>query len=263
MDITIITNNETPTITSNDRALQYGDGFFTTIKVENGKPCLLDEHLVRLRQCSERLFFDNLNLTEIESNIIKVAKSHSLAVVKVVVSRGAGGRGYQLPEQQTPHVYISCLAFPEPYLTIKADGIALDTLETPLAINPLVAGLKTLNRLEQVLAKHELKQKGFSEGLLLNCNGEVIETTVANLLLLKDGKLYSPHLDNSGIFGVYLAHLQKKLAITFKTISLEECYNADSLFCCNSLMGIVPITRLDEQRFPLDAALDFLAERSL
>jgi len=263
MDITIINNSNPNTIATNDRAFQYGDGFFTTIKVVDGVAQLLDLHVTRLQQCSNRLFFDNINLNEIESNIEQLAKSQQLAVIKVVVSRGQGGRGYQLPEQQTPHVYISCLAFPEHYLTIKADGIALDTLETPLAINPLVAGLKTLNRLEQVLAKHELKQKGFSEGLLLNCNGEVIETTVANLLLLKDGKLYSPHLDKSGIFGVYLAHLQKKLAITFKTISLEECYSADSLFCCNSLMGIVPITRLDEKRFPLDAALDFLAERSL
>lgn len=263
MQITIINNNNLNTLPTNDRAFQYGDGFFTTIKVVDGEAKLLEAHLARLQQCSSRLFFDNINLAEIKSQIKQVAKDLTLAVVKVVVSRGQGGRGYQIPEHQLPHVYISVLPFPENYLTIKTEGIELDTLETPLAINPLTAGLKTLNRLEQVLAKHELRQKGFSEGLLLNCQGEVIETTVANLLLLKNGQLYSPCLKRSGIYGVYLAHLEKQLPITFKTLSLEECFTADSLFCCNSLMGIVPITRLNRTYYDIAAALNYLAEKSL
>lgn len=263
MDITIINNSNPNTIAMNDRAFQYGDGFFTTIKVVDGVAQLLDLHVTRLQQCINRLFFDNINLTEIEANIEQLAKSQQLAVIKVVVSRGQGGRGYQIPDNQTPQVYLSCLPFPENYLTIKTTGIELDTLDTPLAINPLTAGLKTLNRLEQVLAKHELQQKGFREGLLLNCNGEVIETTVANILLLKDGELYSPSLNNSGIFGVYLAHLAKQHKITFKALSLADCYSADNLFCCNSLMGIVPITRLDAELYDKDRALNYLAEASL
>ncbi|MFY8349316.1 aminodeoxychorismate lyase [Pseudoalteromonas sp. SSM20] len=263
MDITIINKNNPNTVPTNDRAFQYGDGFFTTIKVVDGEAQLLEEHVARLEQCSSRLFFDSINLTEIESKIKQVAQTQALAVVKVVVSRGQGGRGYQIPETQLPQVYISCLPFPENYLTIKNTGIELDTLETPLAINPLTAGLKTLNRLEQVLAKQELKQKGFNEGLLLNCNAEVIETTVANLLLLKNGELFSPCLKNSGIYGVYLAHLAKQLTITFKTLTLEDFYAADNVFCCNSLMGIVPITRIDNTDYDKDAALTYLSEIAL
>lgn len=263
MDITIIKNSQTQTVASNDRALQYGDGFFTTIKVENGKPCLLEQHLARLARCVARLYFDNVDLSAIENQINALANGHSLAVIKVIVSRGQGGRGYQLPTVQAPQVYIYTSDFPENYLTLKQQGIALDTLSTQLAINPLLAGLKTLNRLEQVLAKQELQQKGVSEGLLLNCNHEVIETTVANIVLLKNGQLITPKLDKSGVFGVYLAHLAKHIDIKFDTVSLSDCYSADNLFCCNSLMGIVPITRLDTHYYSLENALQFLNEQAL
>ena len=84
MDITIINKNNPNTVPTNDRAFQYGDGFFTTIKVVDGEAQLLEEHVARLEQCSSRLFFDSINLTEIESKIKQVAQTQALAVVKVV-----------------------------------------------------------------------------------------------------------------------------------------------------------------------------------
>ena len=251
MNTIITTQSDTETLPVTDRATQYGDGFFTTAKVANGIIEHFALHLARIKQCAERLNFEGLEIDAISNAMHANAKALGAGVLKVLISRGSGGRGYQAPSDPTYRVHVSNFEIPSHYSDLAVNGVVLHTLETRLGLNPLLAGLKTLNRLEQVLIKNEISAKGYEEGLVLNLNNEVIESSVANILLLKDNKLYTPCLKLSGIQGVYLSFLKTQHTIVETHLTLAACYEADALFCCNSLMGLVPVKQLDHHHFNL------------
>ena len=263
MEIIITNSNETLSVPLSDRGLQYGDGFFTTAKVNNGQVEYLDAHLARLAECAKRLYFENFDLDSVSDALQNAVSKRELAVAKVIVTRGSGGRGYQIPQSQQPTVIIVISDYPAGYSALKTKGVELDTLDTLLAKNPLLSGLKTLNRLEQVIAKREIKQKGLSEGLLRNIDGEVIETSIANLIIRSDDKLFTPDLSNSGIAGIYLNVLKKRFNVESCSLSLDDFYQAKSVYCCNSLMGLVPVTRIDDAHYDLSDALSFINEHNL
>jgi 4-amino-4-deoxychorismate lyase len=263
MEIIIINNSQDLLLPSNDRGLQYGDGFFTTARVCNGLIEHFPLHIARLKECAERLHFDNLDFSLISDALLRTAKKCDSAVLKVVITRGSGGRGYQLPDCSQPRVLISISDFPDHYFSLQERGLQLDTLTTQLSCNAMFAGLKTLNRLEQVMAKHEIAKKGFKEGLLLNTQNEVVESSASNLLLLKNGLLYTPDLTLSGIKGVYLQTICEKIKVCSQVLTLDDFYLADSVFCANSLMGIVPVARIDKVQFSVANALSFIKEHRL
>jgi len=137
------------------------------------------------------------------------------------------------------------------YHSLRETGISLAISPIKLSLQPHLAGLKTLNRLEQVLIKNALQAEQSDDALVLDYNNNVIETSAANIFAIKNNKVISPRLDECGIKGVFLQFLCDKLAIEFKTISVDELTQADAVFVCNSLMKIVPVKSIGEHYFDI------------
>ena len=159
----IINNNISKSIPLSDRGLSYGDGFFTTAKVVNEAVEHWYFHKQRLIECQMRLGFPEIDFIELEESINQICINQKCAVLKIMITRGSGGRGYAIPELQNPVQILSLLPYPNSYETLKLTGIDLEVSSIKLGLQPILAGMKTLNRLEQVLIKQEISEKSFSE----------------------------------------------------------------------------------------------------
>jgi len=252
---TIINEANSGSISLTDRGLNYGDGFFTTAKVINEKVEHWHFHKLRLIECQNRLGFPELNFADLEATISKLCLNQKLSVLKVLITRGNGGRGYAQPLEQKPVIVISLLPYPNNYSELKAKGITLEVSSIKLGFQPLLAGMKTLNRLEQVLIKQELSTKYWSEAIVLDLNDNVIETSIANIIYYINGQWHTPKLDQAGIKGVYREYLSSKIPLIESRVTLDEIKTAKAIFCCNSLMGFVPIKSIQNTYFDLELAL--------
>ncbi len=259
MQTTIIAN-ETNSISTRDRGLNYGDGFFTTAMITDGQVEHWAYHKARLIECAQRLGFPALEFNSLESQLTQLIASHAQAVLKIVVTRGEGGRGYAPPNECNLNIIVSVLPYPKHYTSLTDSGISLAISPIKLAIQPHLAGLKTLNRLEQVLVKNALQTQHSDDALVLDYNNNVIETSAANIFAIKNHKIFSPRLNECGIKGVFLQSLCDKLAVEFKTVSVDELTQADAVFICNSLMNIVPVKNVGEHHFDIVHSQSLLNE---
>jgi len=241
----------------NDRALAYGDGIFTTAKISSGKIEFLPEHLTRLTEGSEYLgfSFDKAKLIE---EITLLAANYQSAVLKIIVSAGAGGRGYSRIGVSSPQTMVTVHDIPCHYHQWSKQGIHLSDSSLALGLNPLLKGLKHLNRLEQVMIRAELDNSNCDDLLVADLNGNIIETSCANVFWFKGNKLYTPEICDAGVLGIY-----RKLILSFdKTIELvnvntSSLVDCNAMFMCNSVMGIVPIQKYQQQTFEIAPVINF------
>lgn len=236
---------------ASDRGLSYGDGFFTTALINNGAVALWPFHQARLRECQQRLAFPTLQWQQLEQQVAERAKGIAQGVIKVLITRGVGGRGYQAPEHPEAVFTIQTFDYPEHYLRWQQQGISMAVSNIKLGLQPSLAGLKTLNRLEQVLIKQDAQQFSEDDVVVANINEHIIEASAANLVFIKAGKIYTPDLSLSGIRGVYLDYLSSQLNIHTKNVNLAELKQADAIYLCNSIMHLVPVQRLDDRSFDM------------
>lgn len=241
-------------INATDRGLTYGDGLFSTIKIEFGLVVDWGLHLSRLQSGCQRLFFPDVDWTVLENEVFSIAllmSEQSHAVLKVILTRGCGGRGYSALGCDSPMRIISLSEFPEMYLQWQAKGIAIMQCETTLGRNKQLAGLKSLARLEQVIIKQELVSQQAIEGLVCDELGHVIEACSANLFILLNGQWRTPKLDYCGVAGVMRARIlaQTSLSVIEQNISLDDVQQATVMCLSNALMGIVPINKYQEKSY--------------
>ncbi|WP_282130609.1 aminodeoxychorismate lyase [Pseudoalteromonas aliena] len=246
---TIITASDSTTISTSDRGLNYGDGFFTTAKVVDGQVQYWPHHKARLIECAERLGFPELDFYSLENKITQHTTDLQLSVLKILITRGEGGRGYGLPSECNITILLSVLDYPSNYSALAKKGVRLEISPIKLASQPYLAGLKTLNRLEQVLIKKAMQTQNCDDVLVLDHNNNVIEASAANIFAIKNHKVFSPLVDECGIKGVYLQSLCDKLPVEFKRVQVEDLTQADAVFVCNSLMGAVPVKSIEQQVF--------------
>jgi len=239
-----------------DRGFQYGDGLFETIAVINGKPVYLDRHLERLHAGCRRLYipFPGHELLTFEAK--KLSQQSSNAVLKLILTRGSGGRGYRQPDViQTTRV-LSTHPFPDYPDHYIEQGILARFCDIRLGLNPALAGLKHLNRLEQVLARAEWTDPEIQEGIVLDMNEHVIEGTMTNLFYVKKGDLYTPSLSLSGVAGIVrgiIIALSPDLGISVveHVFTKNELLSADEIFVCNSIIGIWPVKQIAKKCIPV------------
>ncbi|VVQ19516.1 aminodeoxychorismate lyase [Pseudomonas fluorescens] len=228
-----------------DRGLAYGDGLFETIAVHHGAPVLLDRHLVRLVKGCQRLAI-NLDHSALRTELSSYAQALGEGVLKLIVTRGDGLRGYA-PDPSAPARRILQGSPPAAYPVANAEqGVRLFPCSTRLSRQPLLAGLKHLNRLEQVIARSEWQDSEHAEGLMLDQGGRVIEGVFSNLFLVRDGVLITADLKRCGVAGVMRAELlfqAESLGIPTQItdITLDQLQWADEVFACNSVYGIWPV----------------------
>ena len=152
------------------------------------------------------------------------------------------------------------MASSQDYLNLHQDGVSLAISPIKLAAQPLLAGLKTLNRLEQVLIKKAMQNESCDDVIVLDYNNNVIEASAANIFAIKEGRVFTPKLEECGIKGVYLQSLCDKLAIEFKVVSVEDLKQADAVFVCNSLMAAIPVKSIESRIFDVSKSQLLLKE---
>ena len=238
-----------------DRGLAYGDGLFESIAVRRGRAPLLDWHLARLQRGCERLRLPCPTAERLAQLTAFIAEQQD-GVVKLILTRGVGQRGYALPDPCQPTLILQGLPAPAYPAGHATDGVRLFACRTRLAEQPLLAGIKHLNRLEQVLARAEWQDPAFPEGLLCDTQGRVIEGVSSNLFMQRGGVLMTPDLQRCGVAGVMRAWLLEQAAVLriplqVRDISLADLQAADEVFVCNSLFGIWPVRELADSHWPV------------
>ncbi len=242
-----INGQKDTSLLSSDRACNYGDGLFTTAKISNGKVELLSKHIQRLQEGCERLFIQDVNFRSIEQELIAVASSYTLAVLKVLISAGSGGRGYSREGVSEPTVVVSIHEFPKNYLTLQQQGITMGVANTMLGINPQLAGIKHLNRLEQVLVRKELDSRSEQDLLVLNIQQQVVEASSANVFYQINNQWHTPEVKLSGVDGIMRQQLLSLLPdVIIIQHSLQALDSITAMFICNCVFGVVPVTCFNE-----------------
>ena len=239
-----------------DRGFQYGDGLFETIEVNEGRLVFYERHLNRLFSGCRRLQIPCPDSKKICSEANDLAKNSTRAVLKIVVTRGSGGRGYRRPEITTPTRVLSLHPYPEYPRTYWEQGITVRFCSTRLGLNPALAGLKHLNRLEQVMARAEWSDATIQEGLMLDISGNVIEGTMTNLFYVYRGSLFTSVITQSGVAGIIRQIILEQAAINHLNcfehlFGVPELLQAEEIFVCNSIIGLWPVTRIESHHFAL------------
>ncbi len=227
-----------------DRGLAYGDGVFTTAKIIDGKVVLLAKHIQRLIHGCRQLKLASPCQQYLTNELQRVAKSYSQAVLKVIITAGSGGRGYSRLglSDDASNIIIIVSDYPKHYKEFTLQGINLGVSKQLIGISSMLSGLKHLNRLEQVLLRNELDERCEDDLVVSNCQGNVIEATCANLFYWQGGLLCTPDLSLSGVNGIIRQLILRKYPKTkICQTRLVDLSNANSMFICNSLMGIVPV----------------------
>ncbi len=238
-----------------DRGLAYGDGLFETIAVRQGRPTLFEAHLARLSGGCARLGIpcdEALIATELRAFCAALVDG----IAKLILTRGDGRRGYAAPQPATPRRILSGSPLPCYPEAHAEQGVHLFPCVTRLAEQPLLAGLKHLNRLEQVLARSEWSDGPYAEGLMRDTQGRVIEGVFSNLFLVSDGELVTASLERCGVAGVMRRVLLEQatalgMAVAVRDISYAELLTADEVFVCNSVYGIWPVRHLEQRSWPV------------
>lgn len=241
---------------ASDRALHYGDGFFTTARIVNGQIQLLSYHLDRLQQAAERLCFAPLNRELLAGEMQMAANSCADGVLKLLISRGSGGRGYSRAGCGPILRLMLTTRAPAHYDLWRQRGAWLVPSPVALGCNPALAGIKHLNRLEQVLIRHHLDQTEADEALVLDSRGFLVECCSANLFWRQGTQVYTPSLAQAGVRGVMRRHILALLAhspfgvqhVEARPAVLEQ---ADEVLMCNALMPVVPVRRIGERCYPV------------
>jgi 4-amino-4-deoxychorismate lyase len=251
------------TLDWHDRGLHYGDGLFETMLKVGGQVPHWESHCQRLVKGCKQLFLPSLDLSWLEKKLTEVTKKTDTCIVKIIVTRGVGGRGLKLPNPDQCSVFVSSYPFVQP----SNKTLKVSVCDTRLPMNPNLSGLKHLNRLDYVLATIELSNKTDNdEGILCDSEEFIVEGIINNLFFIKDNQLFTPCLSLSGVNGIMRTKIIEHWAKIDKTVhigrfKLGQLLDADECFFCNSVQGIRSIGSIDGQKFDTGAITRLLMKR--
>ena len=244
-------------IDPSNRGLAYGDGLFETMRVHRGGVPLWSRHLARLREGASRLGIAMPECGFLEACIADAVAAADAGVLKLLLTRGEGGRGYAPPVDAEPTWILSLHPLP----AAGSGGLRLTWCEIRLASQPALAGIKHCNRLEQVLARTEVARAGFDEGLMRDADGNVVSATAANLLVRREGRWLTPTVDACGVAGVVRGWLLERGLLQPARLSSGDIESAEALALCNAVRGILPVASLGARGWPRSAATEGLRAR--
>lgn len=243
----LVNGVETTAISVDDRGLQYGDGLFETMAVVNGRVRHLDRHLDRLTAGCRRLGMPMPDRALIAGECDKALEGLGTGAVKLLLTRGPGPRSYRPPEEPSMRRIVISSA-PRPRNDPET-GIVVRLCDTPLGLNPVLAGIKHLNRLEQVMACSEWNDPTIAEGLMSSVDGRLVCATAANFFVVQDGRLLTPDIRDCGVAGVMrgiVLEAARSLGIPHEVGDVTEALIGDSteMFLTNAITGVRPVGEL-------------------
>jgi 4-amino-4-deoxychorismate lyase len=249
-----------------DRAVQYGDGLFETIKVVGQTPQHWDRHVSRLKGSCDKLRIPcDLELLETEVNQLLSSRSGACAstvILKIIITRGSGGRGYAPAANSVASRIVQLHNFPDGYDSNASQGIHVILCRHPLSRNSALAGIKHLNRLDQVIASMELTAAS-AEGLMCDDNGHLIEGIKTNVFFVRGGRVITPALTEAGVAGVMREVILEQFAdrdipVEVRQVCFDELRDASEIWVCNSVLGVWPVISValekENLNFPIGPA---------
>lgn len=232
-----------------DRGFTLGDGLFETLAVRAGVPRFWSAHMERLCEGCRRLALPQPPQAALADDAAAVCADAADGTLRITWTRGVGARGYAPPAAPVP---TRVVAF-HPGPVRPPRPLALRWCDTRLALQPALAGVKHLNRLEQVLARAEWSDPGIDEGIMRAGDGRVVACVAANLFLVADGVLVTPDLGECGVAGttrrrVLSAAAALGLEAAVRRVEVREVESADELFVTSAVLGVAPVATLAERR---------------
>ena len=251
------------TISPLDRGFSYGDGIFRTIKMVGSLPECWPLHYQKLvADCSAigivcpspELLMNDLQ----QLFLLDDLSENQVAVAKIIITRGEGNRGYAPPAITAPMRVVLKSPMPQYPETRFVDGVNLTVCETRLALQPRLAGIKHLNRLENVLARMEWHSPDITDGIFLDINDNVIECTAASIFARFGDTLITPSLTQCGVAGVTRQRIIElaytlDLKVKVEAVTLQQLLTADEVIICNSLYGAWQVKSIQARQCPKQA----------
>jgi 4-amino-4-deoxychorismate lyase len=242
-------------IPTDDRAVQYGDGLFETVAIRDGEPRLWEYHVERLQTSAARLGLEAPDESRLRSGLVaalgQAAVDRTRCVAKLLFTAGQGPRGYRrCSDRQTTILTGISHARTLPAACFR-DGVALRLCNTRPAVQPQLAGMKTLNRLDQVLARNEWNDDSIFEGLTLDTAGRLICGTMSNVFLITGQELVTPAMTRCGVSGVMRRHVltlldTAEIECGVRDVGVDELWSSDGVFISNSQYGVLAAKRCGE-----------------
>ncbi len=242
-------------VPADDRGLHYGDGLFETMIVLDGRAAFASRHIERLHADAERLAIPSPGLHQLHKLVQAQAAGVGEGILKMILTRGSGGRGYRPPENPVPRLLFTTHPKPEWPESYNNSGVAVRWCVLQLSRQPRLAGMKHLNRLEHVLARNEWQDMdAWQEGLMCDTTGSVVEGTQSNLFAVIGGTLCTPMMDQCGVAGIMRGMIlegagELDIPTRESRLSREDVLGATEVLLCNSVVGIWPVQRIDEHDF--------------
>ena len=239
-------------VDAGDRGLMYGDGVFRTLVVRRGRALNWARHFRLLARDCASIGLPCPPEAPLLGEIRRAAPVD--AIVKVVVTRGASGRGYGFGESAEPTRVVVAYPVPEGASEASRQGIRVRRCNLALAIQPRLAGVKSLNRLENVLARAEWQDPDVGEGLLADCEGRLVEATSSNVFLTLEGTLVTPELSRCGVNGAQRERVldfarAEAIHCEVRDVAFAELREAGEVFLTNSVIGVRPVVAFEELRW--------------
>ena len=236
-------------IAANDRGFLYGDGLFETIRIHAGQPFLWEWHMMRFMDGAKSLHIPLPQSKEsLLVNVHELGKlnSNSGCVMRIVLTRGAGERGYSITGDEQSTLLITQHPLPAP----PNKPLSLVGTRARVAVGDPLAKVKSANKLGSVLAKHEAAERGADDGLILNSDGNVTETSSANLFWVKDGTLFTPPISDGVLPGVsrrLVIDLASALgqAVREESIAPGCLQQVEAVFVTSATTGIIVVGQVN------------------
>ena len=262
----LINGQATDLISSRDRGLGYGDGVFETMAVIDGQFPLWAFHTTRLQHACQRLQLPCPSIDLLHAECGLLAKGHVRAIIKLIVTRGEGGRGYAMPAGGSATRILQRHPWPMVARDNWEPGVKVRFCDLTLARQPALAGIKHLNRLEQVMARAEWQDPTIQEGLLTDSEGCIIEAVSHNVFIVNGETVATPDLRHCGVAGVmreYILSMLREAGYSprISTLRREDILRAEGVFLCNSIHGIWPVCAIAEIRYARNRVVCDLRDR--
>lgn len=246
-------------IHANDRGLVYGDGVFRTLLIRQGKPIHWQQHYNKLVHDCHAIGIVCPSFQLLTLELQQLAESQPEAIAKIVITRGPATRGYAPLAKPLISRILSASTLPEYPDSYATEGIQVHICKLRLGHQPRLAGIKHLNRLENVLAAAEWDDPKIAEGIILDEDENIIEGTRSNLFLVRDGKLYTPDLSKCGVAGLQRDRVieyakQQRMVCKVTELEMDDLLAADEIFVVNSVIGLWPVRdihRFSSKHFPV------------
>lgn len=250
-------------ISISDRAVQYGDGVFETIAIRDSRPRFWDLHMQRLRHACTRMRLtmpaDNILERDLETALARTSINTSFCTVKIILSAGTGQRGYRRPPAANTNTLMGVYEGAPLSRRTYQGGVATLLCTTIISSQPKLAGIKSLNRLDQIIARAEWDTDEFFEGLMHDTEDRLICGTMTNMFVVQDNRIATPALNRAGVAGVMRQLVINLLAkndieCDETDICVSDLSGVDEVFISNTQIGVVPVRRCGELQWPVGEA---------